>query len=90
MEPWLARHLEERRLSEDQVIAIFRGTENFRVTATVTDTEQLFWWLRSLGADVEVIKPSVLRKKMIAQAALLTAMYSRRSSPRHAEKKIQL
>ncbi len=75
VEPWLARHLEERRLSEDQVIAPIRGSENSRVTATVMDTEQLLWWLRSLGTDVEVVKPAALRKRMAAHAKTLSGKY---------------
>jgi predicted DNA-binding transcriptional regulator YafY len=75
VQAWLARHLEERRLSEDQVITPIHDGANFRVAATVMDTRQLFLWLSSLGANVEVVKPAVLRRKMVAQVKALTQQY---------------
>jgi predicted DNA-binding transcriptional regulator YafY len=79
VEGWLARHLEESRLSSDQVISPIRGSEDFRIMATISDTDQLFWWLRRLGTSLEVIKPAALRRKMAEQARGLAAMYGRRS-----------
>lgn len=77
VEEWLARHLEERRLSEDQAITPIRGREDSRITATVAETDQLLWWLRSFGPSVEVVKPAVLRRKMMEQAKALAQMYSK-------------
>lgn len=79
VEGWLAHHLEESRLSLDQSISAIKGSEVFRVIATVRETEQLFWWLRSLGTSVEVMKPAPLRRKMEEQAKGLSAMYGRRA-----------
>jgi predicted DNA-binding transcriptional regulator YafY len=76
VEAWLARHLDESRLSEDQTIQAIQGTDTFRVAASVLDTDQLFWWLRSLGPDVEIIKPATMRRKMITQTELLSEKYS--------------
>jgi len=72
---WLARLLEERRLSTDQKIRPVADGESFRVTATLQDTEQLFWWLRSLGTSLEVLKPVSLRKKMAETALALSEIY---------------
>ena len=75
VEEWLARHLEESRLSAEQQISPIRGRNEFRVTAHVADTDQLFWWLRSLGPSVEVTKPAALRRKMTEQMRELQRMY---------------
>ncbi len=73
---WLARQLEERRLSEDQTIAPIRSSENFRVTATVARTDQLYWWLRSFGPEVEIIKPTTWRRQMALESESLSRMYA--------------
>jgi len=72
---WLARHLGESRLSKDQTIAPIRGSDQFRLVATVADTAQLHWWLRGLGPDVEILKPAALRRKIKADVAELASMY---------------
>lgn len=73
--PWLARHLGESRLSRDQAITPLRGSERLRLKATVADTAQLHWWLRSFGPEVEVTKPAALRKAMAADTAAAAARY---------------
>ena len=75
--PWLSRHLDECRLSEDQEIRPVRGIDQTRVTATVDNTEQLFWWLSSHGASVEVVKPASIRGRMAEQAKALEKRYCR-------------
>lgn len=75
VQSWLKRHLEECRLSKDQQIVPLRGSDDWRVTATVADTDQLFWWLRSLGDSVEVRKPGRLRRRMAGHAMALASMY---------------
>ena len=75
VDDWLARHLEERRLSTDQKIRPLADGESFRVSATLQDTEQLFWWLRSLGPSLEVLKPASLRKKMADNVSALSEIY---------------
>lgn len=51
-----AYHLHETPLSEDQTIES-DGEGWVKLTATVLDTEQLWWWLRSFGEQVEVVEP---------------------------------
>ncbi|MBS1996994.1 MAG: WYL domain-containing protein [Cyanobacteria bacterium SZAS LIN-2] len=75
---WLVRHLSESRLSEDQEIVPLRGGKHARVTATIMETEQLEWWLRSLGLFVEVRKPASLRTRIEQNAKALVATYARR------------
>lgn len=75
VDDWLARHLEERRLSADQKIRPLADGESFRVAATLQNTEQLFWWLRSLGPSLEVLKPLSLRKQMAENANSLSGIY---------------
>lgn len=75
VDAWLARHLEESRLAADQEIRSIPGSEHSRILATLEQTDQLFWWLRSLGPSLEVLKPLSLRKKMAESAAALSQMY---------------
>ena len=75
VDEWLARHLGECRLAEDQQIRPIPGSEQSRIIATLDDSEQLFWWLRSLGPSLEVIKPVSLRKKMAESVAELSNIY---------------
>ena len=65
---WLARHLSESRLSDDQRITPTQDGKLARITATVMETQQLEWWLRSLGANVSVKKPVALRRRIRAEA----------------------
>jgi predicted DNA-binding transcriptional regulator YafY len=57
-------HLLESRLAADQ--AVREEADAYRITATVTDTEQLKWWLRGFGDDVEVLAPARLRQALRA------------------------
>lgn len=73
---WLATHLGERRLAADQSVTPLRGDpERSRVTATVEATEQLYWWLRSLGTSVEVMKPARLRQRLADEMRKLAEVY---------------
>ncbi len=49
------RHLLETPLSSDQEVRTFKT--HLVVTATVTETEQLKWWLRGFGDAVQVRSP---------------------------------
>jgi len=69
------KHLYETRLSEDQVTEEL-GDGNFKVTATVQETEQLFWWLLSFGFRVEVLEPPELRQKMVDSVQVLAKRYA--------------
>ncbi|HET6633169.1 MAG TPA: WYL domain-containing protein [Rhodanobacteraceae bacterium] len=88
---WLANHLDERRLSADQQItrpphraanvaaADEHNERPMRVRATVADTEQLRWWLRSFGPGVEVRRPVALRRELAAEYAALAKTYGGRT-----------
>lgn len=68
--PVLARLLEETPMSEDQQIITVDG--EIKLSATVSDSWQLKWWLMSQGAGIEVTAPVALRKKiggLLAEAA---------------------
>ncbi len=71
---WLARHLEERHLSEDQVIT--EQECGSLVEATVTDTAQLKWWLLGHGTKVEVLGPPALREAISKTIEELHGIYS--------------
>ena len=55
-----AVHLRETALSDDQCITDI-SSDHVLVTATVSDTEQLRWWLLAFGDLVEVFEPATLR-----------------------------
>jgi predicted DNA-binding transcriptional regulator YafY len=74
---WLAHHLGERRLAFDQTLLPIRGSDLLRLQATVADTAQLRWWLRSHGAALEVLKPAKLRREMAAEFVELAKTYQR-------------
>jgi predicted DNA-binding transcriptional regulator YafY len=69
-----ANHLSESRLSEDQTIESL-DKNRFMITATVQETEQLFWWLLSFGFRVEVLEPASLREKMANSVKVLAEKY---------------
>jgi predicted DNA-binding transcriptional regulator YafY len=75
VEAWLARHLSECRLAGDQCISATRVGGKSRVTATVADSEQLYWWLCSFGTNLEVSKPASLRRRMRTLATELEQRY---------------
>jgi len=67
---WLARILEGTPLSEDQKLE--KVGEFVKLTATVSESQQLEWWILSYGSNIEVISPVSLRRKiggMLAEAA---------------------
>lgn len=71
-----AAHLEETPLSNDQAIQPARDGW-VKVTATVNDTPQLGWWLSAFGDQVEVLKPTHLRKSMAASATVMARLYGK-------------
>lgn len=76
LSPWLARHLGERRLAVDQTLAPIQGSDHLRLRATVPDTSQLLWWLRSFGCEVEVLKPLRLRRQLAETFDALAQRYA--------------
>lgn len=73
--PWMADYLDERKLSPDQTLSPIRGREEQRLNATVANTDQLRWWLRSFGSNVEVVKPASLRREMANGFAEMAELY---------------
>lgn len=70
---WLAQHLTETPLSEDQKLVV-HGDKNL-LTATVPDSWQLEWWILSLGAAIEIISPIVLRTNISSRLEQATSLY---------------
>lgn len=69
----IERFLIETPLSSDMVI-MGQG-EWVVVTATVTDTWQLRWWILSQGAGIEVLSPESLRKEIAETLAATHCLY---------------
>lgn len=65
----------ETKLSHDQTIEPAEDDE-FIVTATVQNTEQLRWWLQSYSFYVEVLEPTSLREEFAEAASILNKIYN--------------
>jgi predicted DNA-binding transcriptional regulator YafY len=61
----LARLLDETPISTDQKITTRSGVQT--LTATVQESWQLHFWILSQGAAITVLKPTSLRKHIIAR-----------------------
>jgi len=57
IDPPAAEHLKETPLSEDQTWRRLSNPDVVEVIATVDDTEQLRWWIRSFGEQILVRSP---------------------------------
>lgn len=75
LEPDVATHLSESRLSEDQTLAPSEDGR-YRLTASVIDTLQLRWWLLGFGDRVEVLCPPALRQEFARIAENLASRYA--------------
>lgn len=75
-ESYAAQHLLESVLAEDQVATLL-DDGCIEISATVQETNQLFWWLMGFGSNVEVIEPAQLREEIKAEISNLNARYSR-------------
>lgn len=74
LEPADAKRLEERRMSEDQRTQLLPDGRT-KFIGTVVPSVKLRWWLRSLGAAVEILAPSALRDEFAREAAALAKRY---------------
>jgi predicted DNA-binding transcriptional regulator YafY len=75
---WLAKILEETPLSADQQLKV--SGEKTKLTATVSDSWQLTWWLMSQGTGIEVTAPVALRKRVGEQLAEAAAQYTNQAT----------
>jgi predicted DNA-binding transcriptional regulator YafY len=66
--------LEESPIANDQSVRELRNG-GFEITATVTDTIQLRWWLRGYGSRVVVSGPMGLRQEFVELARELANNY---------------
>ena len=78
-------HLAESPLSRDQVLEpVSDGW--VKVSATVSDTPQLFWWLLGFGGRVEVLEPKNLRRRMVIAAEHMAVRYGVATGGRQAQR----
>ena len=70
-----AFHLSESKLSEYQSLTTMKDGRILLET-TVPDTEDLRWWLRGFGSQVEVLSPISLREEMAKEVDLLNHYYN--------------
>ncbi|GAB3625853.1 transcriptional regulator [Pandoraea terrae] len=67
-------HLIESPMSEDQQVK--RHGDVLEVNGTVMASKRLRWWVRSFGANVEVVAPEALRQEFVEEARALYAQYA--------------
>ncbi|MDD5579946.1 MAG: WYL domain-containing protein [Methylobacter sp.] len=70
----IKNYLSETPLSLDQQV-ISLDVLTYQLRATVKDTLQLRWWLRSFAADVEILEPLSLREEFAETAKALNQIY---------------
>jgi len=68
-------YLETRPLSAEQEI-VRTADEKFQITATVSDTEELRWWILRWGDKIEVLEPADLRDDIANTAANIAKVYT--------------
>jgi len=73
IQPLLAEFLTESPLSEDMIIQQQDGI--LRLKATVKETWQLDWWIKSQGSLIEVVKPVSLRNRIKADLQKTLSKY---------------
>lgn len=71
---WLAKYLTETPLSSDQKLV--NEGDKIKLTATVSDSWQLNWWIFSQGAGMEVLAPMALRKSIAEKLQQAAAIYT--------------
>lgn len=69
----LAKLLRETPLSADQTIEELDGA--LLLTATVTDSWQLRWWILSQGDGIEIIEPAALRDEIANKLKMAANQY---------------
>lgn len=67
-------HLHETPLSHDQTLKE-SPDGSFLITATVTNTSQLRWWLLGFGKNIQVFEPDFLRKELANHARSMLEHY---------------
>ena len=69
-------NLHDTPLSDDQkIITVDDDLDIKIVSATVSDTWELRWWVLGFGSQVEVISPKILRDEFASQVKELSEMY---------------
>ncbi|MFL9913971.1 WYL domain-containing protein [Paraburkholderia fungorum] len=64
----MASHAHDQRIE-------LESAEVMIVRANTSPSLKRLWWLRSFGADVEVLEPPDLRQAMATESRRLTALY---------------
>ncbi len=76
---WVASYLTETPLAADQKIEA-EAEGWVRLTATVNDTWQLYWWILGQGAELEVCSPDSLRRRVVGSLHESLSNYSSSST----------
>lgn len=74
--PHVAWLLSETPLSNEQHLEPLAHGDWQRLTATLPDDQQTLWWLKGMGASVEVVKPDTWREEIRDDARRILARAS--------------
>lgn len=84
---YLAVVLSERPLSDSQIIRKFNDDWS-EIQATITESEQIEWWLCSWGDQCEVLAPARLRRRLAEYAHGMQQMYATKPSRGDASRRV--
>jgi hypothetical protein len=71
---WLAKYLTETPLSADQKLVT--DADKIKLTATISDSWQLKWWILSQSSGIEVLSPVALRTDIANTLQQAAAIYT--------------
>ena len=69
-----ALHIEETPLTADQVLTPL-DEDRILLEGSIFDSQELRWWLRRFGSQIEVLEPLDLRENFINEAKRLQQLY---------------
>ncbi|SFH38026.1 helix-turn-helix transcriptional regulator [Modicisalibacter xianhensis] len=84
VEPQVAWLLSETPLAVTQTLTPLQGSDWQRLEAEVPDDQQTLWWLRGMGASVDVIEPQGWRDDIRHNAEAILARLNRDRVPADA------
>lgn len=76
---YVAFHLAERPLADDQKLKQVKNSW-YELQATVSDTEELRWWLLGYGDAIRVKQPISIRNEIVSTAKSIIDLYKKKLS----------
>ncbi|QEA37778.1 WYL domain-containing protein [Pistricoccus aurantiacus] len=77
VEPQVAWLLAETPLAERQTLTLLSGTDWQQLEAEVPNDQQTLWWLRGMGASVDIIEPQAWRDDIRINAEKILSRFNK-------------